>query len=431
MKQKVLLLLLILFTISCNKEDNDSLKENTNSTLLLDKLQNELIKNQYEQKDHFDWVNPIIAYNSNKEPYIIELESKKTFKNKIAKIIFNINEQKVTSQVWVLSFADESVNTEPLRHLRVHEILLDFYGTLTVYDINSKLSKQIAIESPILKTNKYSAQSNPHAFRSVCSLCHQTLDEIVIGGPGSGGGWDRDFGSESDIGVITGGGYSGGSKPPLPPPAPELIIKDQSFKNNDCLNTVFTKLGGTNIGKRYTKGFELDSDPTIIYFAAVFPSYKNGETKYNRQTRKYEVYINKNTLNRPEADIARTILHETIHANIEAYLHERGKPTQNNFIEFKDLWEEFYTRDITDKMPTLNEFHHNYMANNYLNILVNGMSEYLGSNNPFTQEELLALAWQGLYDTSTWRNLTNQEQNEILKNREEALKKTQNNLKCQ
>ncbi|MCS4238278.1 hypothetical protein M2306_001614 [Myroides gitamensis] len=428
MKQKALLFLLILFTLSCAKEDNESLKEDeyTKKTQLLHTLQSELINNQYEPKDHFNWDMPIIEYNSNNVPYIIELESKKVFQNKIAKIIFNINGEKISSQVWVLSFADKSINTQSLRHLKIHEVLLDFYGTLTVYDINSKLVKQIPVESPISKTKKYSAQSNPHVFNSACALCHRTLDEIVIGGPGSSGGgwggWDSGFGSESDIGVIPGGGHSGGSRPPVPEKN-----KDDKLQDNPCLYPIYNTVMNTNFGEKFIrKVFDLDNsrfdlvwmikNSTTDNFLRDNPGTNGYTTPFTPFNNNFKIVLNSDKFrDNPKLVIASTIIHETIHAYLfkVRYEYDPNKIFSNELeMAFPGVFDYVlrYANDGTARAQ------HEQMAAHYIEIVKNALKAY---DNSFDEKYYDALAWLGLQSTTSWNRLGKKKQEEIIKNYKE------------
>ena len=95
------------------------------------------------------------------------------------------------------------------------------------------------------------------------------------------------------------------------------IIIDGSLKNNPCLFGVYTQLGKAPTFQNYLQNFDGEFSVANLKLAAssALPSNRNAETS---PPSNYLITItfNVNNLNRPSLSIARTFIHEMIHAEI-------------------------------------------------------------------------------------------------------------------
>ncbi|WP_420387002.1 hypothetical protein [Roseivirga sp.] len=214
------------------------------------------------------------------------------------------------------------------------------------------------------------------------------------------------------------------------------ICETDAFKKNECLQEVWNKLKETDLAYKNltdfitTKPFAelcLDVQDTIsgTINAKTFPRGTLSEPSFT-------IALNKNRLNKSKLELARTILHETIHAELggiiiqaeqvggfEAYLEKN--PNEERFAA---LWN--YINNNHDKFD--NYLQHNYMIESYLLSLsesVRELSSYLLSDefkNQFYQgkkinynsgdtmewdwnEFYLALAYVGLHKTDAYKSI--------------------------
>ncbi len=132
-----------------------------------------------------------------------------------------------------------------------------------------------------------------------------------------------------------------------------------------------------------------------------------------------EIQINSNNLNRPNLSIARTIIHETIHAEMFRKLLSAA---QKGNLQFKDWKQEEVVKFITNlhnNYPGIYDFYyknykkewsHEQMAGYYRNYIIKLLKEYDSSQS---DELYQSLAWEGLMDTYTWEKLSSSEKNKI------------------
>ncbi|MRX68637.1 hypothetical protein SAMN06265349_101343 [Flavobacterium resistens] len=212
----------------------------------------------------------------------------------------------------------------------------------------------------------------------------------VIGG-GDAGGYTSPGG---------GGASSGGGTAPNP------IIQDASFSKNPCLAGLYSKLGGSPIFQSYLKKIDNDFSVADLKLAAStsLPDAVNGKTD---PPINYIITItfNENTLsNKPALEIARTFIHEMIHA--EMFKKLLYLASTNGAIDGGKLAEAlnqhdypvlygYYTKYGIDGMQ------HQQMADLYRETIVSFLK---GFDNTLTQAEYEALAWQGLQGTDAWNS---------------------------
>ena len=231
----------------------------------------------------------------------------------------------------------------------------------------------------------------------------------------------------------------------LPPGADDWeqdICESESFIGNDCVqgiweimkqnNVAFNNLGSF-LGERPIAELCLDiqnlNDPTRDVQA-------NGNTALSGSTIKAKVTItlNSQSLNRSKLGIARTILHETVHAELYAMIVEaNGKDALEAYIaqnpqkeRFQLIWEY-----INEFPPTTSAagWQHEFMADYYLTSMVESMRElssdlvsdsyknYIavdsivyplnGDAFPWNWNDFyIALSWVGLKKTTEWDKLS-------------------------
>ena len=166
----------------------------------------------------------------------------------------------------------------------------------------------------------------------------------------------------------------------------------------------------------------------IKQFDGEFPvahlKYKNSSTlpsTVNAQTSPpsnflITIQINENNLNRPNLSIARTIIHETIHAEmfrmILSILDNGGDLDGLTRAEWLNKLSSGDYPGIYDYYVRfgVNDMQHEQMSAHYRNIIQNMLAEFQPG---LSQNIYEALAWVGLKGTETWNALSNTEKTTI------------------
>ncbi|NBL65365.1 hypothetical protein GV828_09165, partial [Flavobacterium sp. NST-5] len=214
------------------------------------------------------------------------------------------------------------------------------------------------------------------------------------------------------------------------------VIIDPSFSNNSILMNVYNLFGGMPTFKNYLQNFEGSFSVAHLKLAAAsdLPDNANAQTSLPEN---YVVTITFNTdnLNRPNLSIARTMIHEIIHAEIfRKLLSNYNQPsldglTYSDIIAMKDNFPGIYDYYIRwrQNIPAgmnINSAQHQMMAQHYRNIIVQAMKEF---DNSYSEELYQALAWVGLMGSGTmdettglpaqptlsWQNVPQQERLQI------------------
>lgn len=187
----------------------------------------------------------------------------------------------------------------------------------------------------------------------------------------------------------------------------ETIITDSSFSNNPCLVAVFTKLGGSSTFQTYLKQFDGNFSVANLKLTAsnTISSGVNAETS-PPSNYLIEISFNSNNLSRPGLDVARTFMHEIIHAEMFRKLLSLSSTngeldvaklnqmlTQNNFPGLYD----YYTR------YGINGMQHEQMAAHYQDTMISFLKNY---DPTLTDAQYEAISWAGLKGTSSWNALT-------------------------
>jgi len=238
------------------------------------------------------------------------------------------------------------------------------------------------------------------------------------------------------------------------------ICETETFKNNECLQAVWSTLKETDLAYKNLTDF-ITSEPFAELCFDVqdtITGLSNAKTiiRGTLAEPKFTIAMNKNRLNKTKLELARTILHETIHAELgaiiikaeqvggfEAYL--KKNPNEERFVA---LW-----NFINDNQDIFSEYlQHNYMVESYLLSLsesLRELSSYLlsdsfknqfyqgrkisynsGENMEWDWEEFyLALAYVGLHETDAYKSIDDKMKVRYGVYRS-ILKKYENEYKC-
>lgn len=179
------------------------------------------------------------------------------------------------------------------------------------------------------------------------------------------------------------------------------IIRSSSFKNEPCFEDTYNKLSTNEIATNFFDNFEGQRPVAHLKFtASSFGNNKNAKT-HPPDNFVIEIEFNNDKTNRPEVDIARTIMHEVIHAEIFRKLLSLAQAgdlsglTEQDIRDNKDNYPgifDYYTRYIYDN-PQPSSPHHNIMAQHMITTLQNALMQF---DNTLLSSEAEALAWTGL-----------------------------------
>ncbi|URM35223.1 hypothetical protein [Flavobacterium anhuiense] len=201
----------------------------------------------------------------------------------------------------------------------------------------------------------------------------------------------------------------------------DVIITDPSFSNNPCLVAVFTKLGGSPTFQTYLKKFDSKFSVANLKLS-VSSTLANNVNAETTSPINYLINIefNENNLKRPALSIAKTFMHEMIHAEMyRKLLSVAGQPQiQFNANQLNQLRNDYpglydyYMRYEFNILPGQNpsDAQHEAMAVHYRDIIVQTLKQF---DNSLANETYEALAWEGLKNTIAWKKLPVEKQNNI------------------
>ena len=97
----------------------------------------------------------------------------------------------------------------------------------------------------------------------------------------------------------------------------EKLILDSDLKDNDCLYSVYTEMGKAPTFANYLNNFDEDMSVANLKLTSstTLPNSTNAQTSAP-QNYLITITFNENNLDRPKLCIARTFIHEMIHAEI-------------------------------------------------------------------------------------------------------------------
>jgi hypothetical protein len=231
-------------------------------------------------------------------------------------------------------------------------------------------------------------------------------------------GWEETGGPRGGAPTIetsySGGGSGTGYYPPEVP-APNLRIQiDPSFSNNQDLKCILEKMQLSKFVNNLAlfDGTVENGRNVILKVGDTINPAANAETSDDLGPYRIEITINQSKLERNSLEMARTILHEIIHAELfVAIYHKNGSPIDGNFESNFAKYISLYSGDT--------EIHHNYMAENMVDKMASVLSQIhssLGKQSFLSDPDVIAafpkglpsdfyhgIAWNGLKWTDLWR----------------------------
>ena len=185
------------------------------------------------------------------------------------------------------------------------------------------------------------------------------------------------------------------------------IIKDPSFEETtaDCIYEKLLSINGFKALASKFKGLGTEFD-VLLKIGTTQRATANGQTWYKGPNQPIEITFNEAKINRSALEVARTIVHEMVHAEMFRALNTQGLADSD--LSFKETFEEYTRQYFGD-----NDIHHNYMADYWVDKmadmleLIHPQLGYLGLNDflsPWAypqgipKEFYKALAWEGLKD---------------------------------
>lgn len=192
----------------------------------------------------------------------------------------------------------------------------------------------------------------------------------------------------------------------------EQIFIDEEFENNACLKSVYDAMGKASTFNNYLKNFEAEFSVANLRFSSstTLPSGTNAETSAP-ENYLIEITFNENNLNRPRLSVARTFIHEIIHAEIFRKLlavaqHPSIQLDQNQIIQLRNDYPglyDYYMRWKWNLPQTPSSAQHEAMAQHYRDIIKQALEEYDGTQTEMTYN---ALSWIGLMGSGTFNETT-------------------------
>jgi hypothetical protein len=204
----------------------------------------------------------------------------------------------------------------------------------------------------------------------------------------------------------------------------EQIFLDDDFSDNTCLKSVYNDMGKASTFKSYLENFEAEFSVAHLRFSSstTLAADTNAETSAP-QNYLITITFNENNLNRPRLSVARTMIHEMIHAEIFRKLlsvaqHPSIQLDQNQLIQLRNDYPGLYDYYMRWKWnipqgQSPSSAQHEAMAQHYRGIIKQALEEF---DNSQTDEIYEALAWTGLQNTVAWNSLSQTERDNINQN---------------
>ncbi len=225
-----------------------------------------------------------------------------------------------------------------------------------------------------------------------------------------GGGFDIPFPSfpigEGDpySGFSHGGGGGGNYNPapvaePTDPNALDTTMTANFYRNEKAM-CALNKLMQNNYYKTALNNFIGENKPIDLTFKIVpiADPLIDGETELkpsNWNSHNIDLTLNQNKIdNMPSIEVALTLLHEGVHAEIYRKLLSIHGPNNLNTMNFPSMFNLYSQYKLADG------FSHEFIANYYIDIMGNALKQY--DNNKFDIDYYKALAWRGLEGTDVY-----------------------------
>lgn len=203
----------------------------------------------------------------------------------------------------------------------------------------------------------------------------------------------------------------------------ETIITDSSFLNNPCLFSVFEKLGGSPTFQTYLKKFDSQFSVANLKLTAGNVGLEGFNAKrFPPVNSEIVIAFNDKELNRPMLDIARTFMHEIIHAEMLRQLFDLART--DGAIDKKELTNIANSSNRNELLEYYLKYkggaQHEFMALKYRDVLVSFLKEV---DKNLTEKQYQSIVWIGLEETSMWEKMTPNEKADI-ENTYEAWRKS-------
>jgi hypothetical protein len=377
-----------------------------------------------ENKTKLDWDNAIIISTSDEVSYVVTPYKKLVYFMTTSitlsrQVIFRLNSNNEVETVNVLeTFSKEyylMMNKKTLAKKYLDKNFSFFTGSVILYDLaysildNPSFKNGIQVGKTEIKLGNSPIYSSAHAIgkssgvSKTAECYYYFLMEYFSDGTseivaylGSSGCTQQEEGSASSQWPAFNGTINTFSEQNIIdslqgyPCAQDVLTQMQNC--NDQVDTILKNVFGVN-GKVnvFFKG-----DSTL-------PITVNGRTKsavYDPATGVMSITIGLNTTTISSAAkelIAKTMLHETIHAYINYYWanYQNGLMDSTTFkTMFPLVWQ----------YKNAGESQHEQMVESYLDVLKDFIRQY-SPNYPLSDETIAGIAWNGLTRTSAWHNL--------------------------
>jgi hypothetical protein len=225
-------------------------------------------------------------------------------------------------------------------------------------------------------------------------------------GPGGGGGGSGPTGPQYGGTFPTGGGGGSGT-----PPSETFMDKINDTQLKPCmksvLNSIKTLSNGSIAGIIQKFAGETPGFNWTLIDEALPPNW-NGSTNpiYNAGT-VTTTFDSQKFTHASDLAIARTILHESVHAYLVASFKNDPTAYLLNYGQLMKKWQ--------DKNGSLNDFQHDLMTKNFIVDIGIALKEYGASKGyNLTDQFCNDLAWGGLDGTTTFTNLSNSDKTRIM-----------------
>lgn len=337
----------------------------------------------------------------------------------------------------------------------------DFDGRIIINDLNGKFINGFRIKngyiiSQLIMNAALNKCDSDEGFEGITGDgCFQDLDEVIITSskedsqedlytlqidymyPYSGGGADFDsyyYDFQGDPGG-GGGGSSGGDTTTTPIPDEEAFEdKIDASELEGKAKCLFEKLKNNNLFENTIGVFDNNDFYTLTikegYCGTGVDGCTNGGDIENGN-----VLIKIQSFGNYTLDLAATILHEGIHAEIYKYVYEYNSGIDP--IERRNLLNYYFhfgAKNGLDMATT--KAQHQFMADNYVKPIAQAMRELDGFRFPlenymgFGWDGLRAYGYNGYYDNGVFKTLDKGIDTEYYKNQAEILATTIFNKDC-
>lgn len=259
-----------------------------------------------------------------------------------------------------------------------------------------------------------------------CSYYEPIYDVVCEGSPsgnndgGDDSNWDWPVGG----GGSPGGGSGGGTDECRPPFGCETaiyfygeIIIDRSVIEDQKVRCVLNKLlnNGNTLAETMLSFADESIDIDLKIELTEVSNNDLGSLNSIGSSNIFTLQIDKsNAQTRLPIQIATTIMHEAIHAEMRRYLYgATNVSTLPGFPgSFAEDWNAYViSRNGTDPSDNASIAEHGAMAQDYIGVIADGLQEF--DNFRLSRSQYEALAWEGLIGTPAYANLNISQRNRL------------------